>query len=243
MAKKNILILFFILISWPSFAQTVWEGPKITFTKPNNADFTLEENQDRITDNAWITRGTTMGIYNIKTEDSYTTNSSPADTEWAFGTTADISSLTFDDWQTTVESNPPGMVDRDMVLHLISEDIYIDVKFLSWSIGTAGGGFSYERSTSMASAVAPNEGFSGRISVFPNPGPPGIIKVTFESSRHGVLKVSTHGLNGKLHLSDNYSIQQGSNTWRLDLSGYSRGVYLLQLRQGRAVVTHKIVLN
>ncbi len=40
---------------------------------------------------------------------------------------------------------------RNMVIHLITDDIYIDIKFLSWTPGggdTSGlGGFSYERST------------------------------------------------------------------------------------------------
>jgi hypothetical protein len=34
------------------------------------------------------------------------------------------------------------------VVHLIEENIYLDVTFLSWVIGRdSGGGFSYERST------------------------------------------------------------------------------------------------
>ena len=40
----------------------------------------------------------------------------------------------------------------DAVVHLITEDIYIDIRFLSWTTGngqggTGGGGFSYMRST------------------------------------------------------------------------------------------------
>jgi len=35
-----------------------------------------------------------------------------------------------------------------MVVHLISDDIYIDIKITSWEAGSnSGGGFSYERST------------------------------------------------------------------------------------------------
>ncbi|MCB0598378.1 MAG: hypothetical protein KDD28_30165, partial [Phaeodactylibacter sp.] len=134
MRNSFFLLAFIILSHWPALSQTIWEGPKITFTKPNNADHTLAENQDRITDAVWITRATSRGIFNIKTESSYVTNSSPSDTEWAFGATAELQNLVFDNWQTTVGSNPPAMVDRDMVLHLISENIYIDIKFLSWSV-------------------------------------------------------------------------------------------------------------
>ena len=36
-----------------------------TFTKTDYADWTLEGNQDRITDNVWITRQNNRGLYNI----------------------------------------------------------------------------------------------------------------------------------------------------------------------------------
>ena len=44
------------------------------------------------------------------------------------------------------------VVGENMVLYLIEENIYIDIKFTSWSEGNgdgegSGGGFSYERST------------------------------------------------------------------------------------------------
>jgi len=44
-------------------------------------------------------------------------------------------------------SNPPSSVDQDMVLHIIPDNSYLDIKFTSWSGGASGGGFSYERST------------------------------------------------------------------------------------------------
>ncbi|NJO01595.1 MAG: hypothetical protein HC880_07810 [Bacteroidia bacterium] len=144
-----------LLASGSSLAQTIWTGPKMVFTKPDFSDYTLEENQDRITPNVWITRQNTQGIYNIKQEDFYEQNFSPQDTEWAFGTTADMANLTFANWQTTVNSRPPSMVDRDMVVHLISEDIYIDIKFTNWAVRSGGGGFSYIRSTKSPDTPAP----------------------------------------------------------------------------------------
>jgi len=32
----------------------------MTFAKPNHADWTLLQNQDRLTDNVWITRGNAL---------------------------------------------------------------------------------------------------------------------------------------------------------------------------------------
>jgi hypothetical protein len=131
-------------------AMTIWTGPRVTFTKEDFADFNQPENQDRLTDNVWITRMNTQGIFNIKTELAFSAvTGSPADTEWAFGTTDDIGALTFANWRTWALNNPPATVGQDAVLHLITDDIFIDIKFLSWTSGqgAGGGGFSYERTT------------------------------------------------------------------------------------------------
>jgi hypothetical protein len=118
----------------------------VTFSKADYADDGLEVNQDRITDDVWITRGNSQGIFNIKTESSYDRDyyTSPAGTEWAMGTTGDVSSLTFDNWRNAVGADPPSSIGRDMVLHLTSEDVYIDINFTSWT-SSSGGGFSYVR--------------------------------------------------------------------------------------------------
>ena len=135
-------------------AQTVWTGPDITFTKVDFADWTLEANQDRITDNVWITRADMRGIFNINVEDEYAfpANTSPADTEWAFGSAADWQDLTFTTWFDWFGMNPIGILNVDAVVHLITDDVYIDITFLTWTLGplgggTGGGGFSYARST------------------------------------------------------------------------------------------------
>ena len=54
---KKTYALLLALLAFNAYSQTFWTGPKITFTKADDADWTLEENQDRITDNVWITRG------------------------------------------------------------------------------------------------------------------------------------------------------------------------------------------
>lgn len=133
---------------------TIFSGPPIQITKAPNADFTLPENQDMITENVIITRGNTMGLFNIAQEDSFAegqrNSPSPVGTEWAVGfTTDDLSTLDFMTWGQAV-SNPPQAVSSgtNYVLHLIQEDIFIDVVFTDWSQGGGGGGgFSYQRST------------------------------------------------------------------------------------------------
>jgi hypothetical protein len=127
-------------------AAVVWSGPTLTFTKADLADWTLPQNQDRLTSNVWITRKNNQGIFNIQQEAGYAHNVSPAGTEWAYGSAANWPSLTFADWETWAHP-PPSMVGQDAVLHLIADDIYLDIKFLGWSSTASGGGFSYMRST------------------------------------------------------------------------------------------------
>ena len=123
-----------------------WRGSTITFNKSNGANPNLEENQDRIRENVWITRGNTGGqIFNIAINNSADKTESPVGTEWAIGSLDELESLTFNYFRNAI-SRPKSVVGKNLVLHLIKDDIYINIKFTSWSQGKRGG-FSYERST------------------------------------------------------------------------------------------------
>ena len=124
----------------------IWDGPDFVFTKTDGSDPDNAINQDRISDNVWITRGNNGGqIYNAATESDANKNSSPAGTEWALGTTAELGSLNFQAFRATV-GDPKNVVGKDLVLHLIEDNIYLDVRFTQWSQGRLGG-FEYRRST------------------------------------------------------------------------------------------------
>ena len=130
-------------------AQTIWTGPTTTFAKLNFADWTLPQNQDRLTGNVWITRGNSHGIFNIAIgqETGYVHDVSPKGTQWAYGTAQNWQSLSFAAWELWAASNPPGTIGQDAVLHLVQDDVYLDIKFLSWTGSAGGGGFSYQRSS------------------------------------------------------------------------------------------------
>lgn len=130
--------------------NTVWQGNTMTFSKANNADWLLSENQDLITSDVILTRANNRGIFNIAEETTFDDNqyTSPSNTEWALGTITDgVGNLSFDTWNNTHGGNPQSLLDNDVVLHLIHDNIYIDIKFTSWTSGGNGGGFTYERST------------------------------------------------------------------------------------------------
>lgn len=156
---KSFFILFIISFYPLAVANAeVCVSPKKFFMKADSADWNLPENQDRISDAVWITRGNQRGIFNIASETAYTSPTSPANTEWAFGSASDFESLTFANWEAWHGANPPSSVGQDAVIHLIAEDIYLDIKFLGWTAGpqgggTGGGGFMYERSTCSTVAI------------------------------------------------------------------------------------------
>ena len=139
----------------------VWNGASITFTKPDFADWTLPVNQDRLTNHVWLTRFNVAPLFNIFVESFPDDFTSPLGTEWAFGPTqpgnpgpiaaSNYANLVFVPFVPALNL----AVGRNIldygpgVLHLISDDIYLDIKFTSWTRGMerGGGGFSYIRST------------------------------------------------------------------------------------------------
>ena len=68
------LLISISFITHQLTAQTIWNGDRFTFQKLNGADWTLEANQDRITDNVWITRANNKGIFNIAKNDAFIGN-------------------------------------------------------------------------------------------------------------------------------------------------------------------------
>ena len=148
--KKNLLSVVLLPLFMANFmqAQTVWNGPAITFTKPAGANPNLASSQDRITSNTWLTRGSVEGLYNFVYEVGYTRHTSPENTEWATGALADYATLSYTSWYTWAGGNPPTTVGVPAVLHLITENIYIGITFTGWGAGAAAGGsFSYQRTT------------------------------------------------------------------------------------------------
>jgi hypothetical protein len=137
-------------------AQSVWSGASYPFTKLDSTDPSESENQDRITSNVWMTRGSSGGIYNIAQESFYD-SLSPFDTEWATdlnnpGDTiaaANWANLDFAIWIDAYGGPgggtlPARLIGRNAVVHLISDDIYLDLQFTGWTAQGAGG-FSYLR--------------------------------------------------------------------------------------------------
>ncbi|MDG1824327.1 MAG: T9SS type A sorting domain-containing protein [Flavobacteriaceae bacterium] len=217
---KYILLLIAPILS---FSQTIWDGETITFSKANNADFTQEQHQDRITADVWLTRSNSGGaLINYSQESSYSRGSSPLGTYWAVGSSSD-SNLQFNNFRDfdgdTDNNSPPE--DINLVLKITkgttteSDDIHIDIMFTFWQHGkTNGGGFTYTRSTDPNLSAE----FKDTIDVFGYPNPTsGLVHANQEI----ISQIRVYDLTGKqLMESEDSSV---------DLSTFKNGVYLLQL--------------
>jgi hypothetical protein len=142
----NCAIWVLVLVGAPvGRASTVWTGPTIVYNQPT-PDPTQVSNQDRITAVVWLTRATSKGLFNAFSETS-AGNLSPADTEWAFGAVTNYASLHYTNWLAWLNgASPTTLVGKQVMLHLISEDIYIPMQFTFWASGNVGG-FAYIRGT------------------------------------------------------------------------------------------------
>ncbi len=140
---KKITLLTIILLA---FTASVVFAQEVTFTKEDGADWTLEENQDRITDNVWLTRGNgSGGLFNAVSETEYEKDESPLDTEWVMGSTYDIDPADYTYFADAHGESASSLPGETMSLHLITDDLYFDVLFNSWTSG--GDGVSYTRTS------------------------------------------------------------------------------------------------
>lgn len=141
----------FAILSAPLHASPLDTQPTVSFARTAFDDWMLEGTQDRITDDVWITRDVSRGLFNAKFE-SVQANDSPVGTLWAAGTTDDIATLEFGTWLSVAGvsgpfGGPPNTVGEDLVLYIPADNAYYDLRFTDWGITpSAGGAFAYTRS-------------------------------------------------------------------------------------------------
>ena len=136
-------------------APTVWTGPTFSFSKPSGANHTLPANQDQLTASVALTRGNSQGMINILGEASFTA-SSPTGTLWATALNNPLDTIAATNWAaldfttwTAAYANNVGtnILNHNAVVHLVTDDVYLDLRFTSFQGGGSGGAFAYQRST------------------------------------------------------------------------------------------------
>jgi hypothetical protein len=138
-------------LSSASAAPVIWTGPMLTFTK------SVGTPQDLLTANVALTRGSSQGMYNAVSEASFNSSTlvSPAGTAWATAvnnpsasiTATNWSALSFIDWMHAYGGPGSALqanIGKNAVVHLIVDDIYLNLQFTNFN---SGGAFTYQRST------------------------------------------------------------------------------------------------
>ena len=198
--KQN---LFFFSIIPFLILPVLLQGEVIVFTKQDSADWTLQENQDRITNSVWITRKYNQGIFNIAQETGYSGNAgSPIGTLWAGSSTAEAESGDFTSFLNMHGGNPQSLINDTISLYLEEYGRYFDLVFLSFSGGNSGGGFSYTREE-----VFPNHlGFSNSINTpqtfrlhqnYPNPFNP-VTTLSYYLFKESYVSITIYDMLGNM---------------------------------------------
>ena len=245
-------LFFFSIISFlilPVFLQ----GEVIVFTKQDSADWTLQENQDRITNSVWITRKNNQGIFNIAQETGYSGNSgSPIGTLWASSSTAEAEIGDFTSFLNMHGGNPQSLINDTISLYLEEYGRYFDLVFLSFSGGNSGGGFSYTREE-----VFPNHlGFSNSINTpqtfrlhqnYPNPFNP-VTSLRYDLPEDGLVNITIYDMMGRIVKTlVNSSQTAGFKSVQWNATNdtnepVSAGFYLYTIQAGEFRQTKKMVL-
>ena len=167
--RVAIAIALLATLAFPvlAIAATIWNGPSITFTRPDNVNGALTQYQDCITASVCLARLNIRGLFNGAAESGYSYPNTPSGTSWAFQglngnpssasaiTASNYANLTFTNFTDALEYEVGDLVvDRPGVLHITagSSNIYLNITFTHWTVGSSdeesgAGGFAYVRST------------------------------------------------------------------------------------------------
>ena len=120
----------------------------VVFTKADSADWTLPDNQDRISANVWLTRKHNQSIFNIAQEDGYSgAAGSPIGTLWADTTTAAAEAGSYTNFVGMHGGSTQSIINDTISLYLPQDSLYFDVVFTFYTGQNNGGGFSYIRTS------------------------------------------------------------------------------------------------
>lgn len=82
---------------------------------------------------------------------------------------------------------------------------------------------------------------SNSLEIFPNPSN-GVISIVISNPDAGTAFVDISSLDGRRLFSEKYGVSLNTNMFDIDLSGYSKGIYLINVRINGSKLTKKLVL-
>ena len=216
----------------------------VVFTKPDSADWTLPENQDRITDNVWITRKDIQSLFNIAQEDGYSgSNGSPVGTLWSDTITAAADSASYTNFVAMNGGGPQSLIGDTASMYLPQDGLYFDVTFLSYSGGNTGGGFSYSRTSVTLGVDEPKTPTVFTVSEnFPNPFNP---TTTFEYDlpKASDVTLRIYDITGReVNQIQFFQKPAGKHRFVINGSNLGSGMYFLHFSSGFFQSIKKMIL-
>ncbi|MEQ8234934.1 MAG: PQQ-dependent sugar dehydrogenase [Gammaproteobacteria bacterium] len=144
-----VVFVALVLAGGQSIAATVWSGPEVGFLKLGTDPLTVE---DVLNADVSLTRGASGFLFNPRGGDTGPTGGAPSGTRWAFDTlignpdgvefaAANHAHLQFLPFLDAVGGTngtggagvPNVVLAHPGVLHLVTADVYLDIRFLQWT--------------------------------------------------------------------------------------------------------------
>ena len=225
----------------------------VVFTKADSADWTLPDNQDRISANVWLTRKHNQSIFNIAQEDGYSgAAGSPIGTLWANTTTAAAEAGSYTNFVGMHGGSTQSIINDTISLYLPQDSLYFDVVFTFYTGQNNGGGFSYIRTSVNNSELDMDDEYllPDKYALqqnFPNPFNPRTT-IYYELPKQELVQIIIFDLLGhqvKRLVDDFQGAGVNSIVWDTTNDhgqSVSAGIYIYQLQVGRFLQTRKMIL-
>ena len=242
--KKQITDTFRLIYMIIFVFASAIHSETVVFTKPAYADWSLAENQDRITENIWITRKDIQSIFNIAQEDGYSgENGSPSGTLWADTITQAAEPEGYTNFVAMHGGSPQSLIGDTVSLFLPQSNLYFDVSILSWGGGNTGGDFSYTRTSiglGVDETITPKEFFVSNN--YPNPFNPATA-FDYDFPDALPLRVNIFDMNGRAVQEHTWAAEMSErNRFVLNGSDLSSGVYACVFTIGDFQIVRKSTL-
>jgi hypothetical protein len=152
---KRLLVFLIVYLIYGSnvHSQTIWNNGSFTFTK------TAAGQQDCITAQTCLTRVTVPYNSVCQTVSGFQgcSYAGPCNTQWALGSISNWNTLSYGNFFITNGCDPSFGLPKTYVVHLLNENIYLEITFTYWQSG--GSNFSYTRTTGPSTCSGiPNPG-------------------------------------------------------------------------------------
>jgi hypothetical protein len=110
--------------------------------------------------------------------------------------------------------------------------------------GSINSGFSASQTfTTLARLEAgESDNFNSSFDVFPNPTD-GILNICFSSDNNNAFNLSLIDVTGRIVINENHNAAIGNNQYQLNLASIAKGVYILMMQKGDAIIQKKIVVQ